>query len=128
MNGRIAFVLIIVAILTNSCILSVASQNNQFDNIEYISKPAGIIPRLYFRVLVHGNASSGRQFGPFGNFGIVEFNHAQIVIIRFIPIRLVVNTVKNATAIMYGIKQDIPNGSFDFDEEWIFLALVFEKK
>ena len=74
MNGRIAFVLIIVAILTNSCILSVASQNNQFDNIEYISKPAGIIPRLYFRVLVHGNASSGRQFGPFGNFGIVEFD------------------------------------------------------
>ena len=128
MNGRIALILIIIVILTNSCIFSVTSQNNQIDTNQLNSKPTGIFPRLYFRVLVHGNASSGKQFGPFGNFGIVEFNHAQIVIIRFIPIRLVVNNVKNATAIMYGIKQDFPNGSFDFDEEWIFLAIVFEKK
>jgi hypothetical protein len=125
LNGRIILVFSIFFILTNSYIICVASENKQIENIQYIQKSTGNLPRFYFRVLVHGNVSSAKQFGPFGNFGIVKFNHAQFVIIRFIPIRLVVNTVKNATAIMYGIGQDLPNGSFDFDEEWILFAFVF---
>ena len=128
MNGRIILSFILITIITNNFIVNVSSQENQIKDIQFSSRSFDRIPKFYFRVLVHGNASSGRQFGPFGNFGIVNFNHAQFVIIRFIPIKLVINNVKNATAILYGIKQDLPNGSFDFDEEWILLALVFEKK
>jgi hypothetical protein len=125
LNGRIILVFTIFTILTNSCLISVASEINPNENIHFLQKSSEQIPRFYFRVLVHGNVSSAKQFGPFGNFGIVKFNHAQFVIIRFIPIRLVVNNVKNATAIMYGIGQDLPIGSFDFDEEWILFAFVF---
>jgi hypothetical protein len=124
LNGRIILVLVIITILTNSCIINVSSQNNQIENLKYFPKSSEKNQKLYFRVLVHGNASSGSQFGPFGNFGIVKFNHAQFVIIRFFPIRLNVNNVKNVTAFLYGIGQDIPNGSFDFEEEWILFALV----
>jgi hypothetical protein len=105
--------------------VGVISKSNQIDNIQNISKPTGLMPMLFFRVLVNGNASSGRQFGPFGNFGIIKFNHAQFVIIRFIPIRLEVHNVKNVTAFLFGIGQDLPNGSFDFKEEWILIAFVF---
>jgi len=124
LNGRIILTFITIIILTNSCIISVASQNKQIENIQFFTKSNDILPKFYFRVLVHGNVSSARQFGPFGNFGIVKFTHAQFVIIRFIPIKLVINTVEDATAILYGIGQEIPNGSFDFDEEWILFALV----
>jgi hypothetical protein len=117
-------IFIIITILTNCSLISIASQNKRVDTLKYYNTEEDIVPRLFFRVLVHGNASSGRQMGVFGNFGIVKFNHAQFVIIRFFPIRLQVNNVKNVTAILYGIGQDIPTGSFDFDEEWILFAFV----
>jgi len=117
-----------VTLLANSCLISVVSQDNQKDTLQDSSKPSGIIPRFFFRVLVHGNASSGRQLGIFGNIGIIKFNHAQFVLIRFFPIRLNVNTVNNVTAFIYGINQEIPNGSFDFKEEWILFAFVFDKE
>ncbi len=125
MKGRIVLIFIIVTILTNSCLLSVVSQNNQIDNLQYSSKPSGLIPKFFFRVLVHGNASSGRQLGVFGNIGIIKFNYVQFVLIRFFPIRLDVTTERNVTAFIYGIGQEIPNGSFNFEEEWILFALVF---
>ena len=128
MNGRIVSIFILFALLTNTCFISVLSHDTQINTFEDFSNPSGIIPKFFFRVLVHGNASSGRQFGPFGNFGIIKFNHAQFVLIRFFPIKLVVNNLKNVTAFIYGINQEIPSGSFDFDEEWILFAFVFDKK
>jgi len=120
-------IFILVALLTNSCFIGVLSQDNKINTLPDSSFPSGIIPKFYFRVLVHGNASNGRQFGPLGNFGIIKFNHAQFVIIRFFPIKLIVNNLKNVTAFIYGINQELPKGSFDFDEEWILFAFVFER-
>ena len=115
-------------ILTNSCIISVVSQNNPIDKINDSTKPSRLLPRFFFRVLTHGNASSGRQLGVFGNIGIIKFNTVQFVLIRFFPIRLNITNLKNVTAFIYGINQTIPNGSFDFEEEWILFAFVFGKE
>ena len=104
----------------------VVSQNFQYEYYKETFSSLGLIPKIYPRVLVHGNASSGKQLGIFGKIGIIKFNTAQFVIIRFFPIKLVINNVKNATAILFGIDQNVSSGSFDFEEEWIFLAIVFE--
>lgn len=126
MKCRIIIIFIIINILICSSLMSVVSQNFQEEYYNKNSGPLGLIPKIYPRVLVKGNASSGKQFGIFGKIGIIKFNHAQFVIIRFFPIKLVINNVKNATAIMFGIDQNLSSGSFDFKEEWIFLAIVFE--
>ncbi len=126
MKGRTIFLFIIINILISSSYMSVVSQNFQYEYYKETFSSLGLIPKIYPRVLVHGNASSGKQLGIFGKIGIIKFNTAQFVIIRFFPIKLVINNVKNATAILFGIDQNVSSGSFDFEEEWIFLAIVFE--
>ena len=103
----------------NSFLISAVSENYQIDSLQDASKPLGIIPKMYIRIRVNGNASSGKQLGLFNKTAIIKFNYAQFIIIRFFPIRLSVDTRKNVTAILFGLDQIIPSGSFDIKEEWV---------
>ena len=124
MNGRIVLISIMAIFILNSFLITAVSQNYQIENLQDTSKPLGLSPKFYFRVLVHGNVSSGKQFGLFNQTAILKFNHAQFIIIRFFPIRLDVDTRNNVTAILYGVRQKIPEGSFDFREQMILFAIV----
>lgn len=124
MKGRIVLIFIIITLLTNIFLLNAVSQNCNIDFTKQSSDPLRVLPKVFNRALVKGNASSGKQFGIFGKIGIIKFNYAQFVIIRFFPIKLIVNKEQNVTAFMFGIDQQIPTGSFDFDEEWIAFAIV----
>jgi len=125
LKGRIVLILIITNLLTSSFLVCAVPQDYNINDLQQSAYPSRLLPKVFNRVLVNGNASSGKQFGIFGKIGIIKFNYAQFVIIRFFPIKLVINKEKDVTAILFGLDQEIPNGSFDFDEEWIAFAIVF---
>lgn len=124
MKGRIVLIIITITLLINSFFINAVSKNCNIDSSQQSEDPSRVLPKVFNRVLVNGNASSGKQFGIFGKIGIIKFNYAQFVIIRFFPIKLIINKEKDVTAILFGLDQEIPNGSFDFDEEWIAFAIV----
>jgi len=119
------FIFLIITILMSSSLLSQASQNYQKDNAQESLKPKGIIPKIFIRAYVVGDASSGKHIGNFSRIGIIKFDYVKFYIYKFIPFRVIINDEINVTAILFGINQEIPEGPFKFAKDLISIAIVF---
>ena len=125
LKGRIVFIFIIINILISISLLSEASQNCQMDILKESPNSLGIIPRIFIGAKVVGDASSGKLIGNFSRIGIIKFDYVKFYIIRIFLFRENMIDKINATAILFGIDQEIPEGSFKFKAESIFFAIVF---
>lgn len=72
-----------------------------------------------------GNASNGELIGSHGRMAKIDFDFLRITRLKFFPIRWQMADFYNATAIIFGLDQTIPGGSFDFERDWV-VAIVFK--
>ena len=76
------------------------------------------------RAWVVGNASSGKQIGIFSQIGIIKFDYVRFSRIRFNPIRWEMVDFTNVKVIMFWLSQDIPEGPFDFERDWVSAIVI----
>ena len=125
MKTKRGTVIIIIAILMICCVLpSVTSEEiskNEKDNSSSLK-----LAKIAFlkRCYAEGNASSGRTFNATTKIGIIKFESVRFSKLKLFPVRWEFADYYDATALVFGIDQEIPEGSFEFKRDWV-RALVF---
>jgi len=124
MKTKIGAVFLIITIMIICCVLpSLTSEEiskNEKDNPSNLSLPKiAYLKRCY----AEGNASSGRTFNA-TKIGIIKFESVRFSKLKLIPPRWEFSDYHDATAIVFGIDQEIPEGPFEFERDWV-RALVF---
>ena len=125
MNTKIGTIFIIIALLISCCVLpSVTSESiSKIEKDDTSSRKLIKIAFLY-RCFAQGNASSGRTIEKSDRIGIIEFTSVRFSKLKFLPLRWEFADYYNAKALVFGIDQVIPNGSFEFERDWV-RAIVF---
>lgn len=125
MKWRIAPIFIIIILLISSFLVSAVSQSSQIDDSSESLKPRGPKVESFMGVWASGNASSGKQFGILSRIGIIKFDYVIFDRLRLFPIRWEMVDFLDVTVIIIGLNQEIPEGPFDFEREWVS-AIVFK--
>lgn len=118
-------VFIIIAIMIICCVLPCVTSEeiskNEKDNSSSLRLPKiAYLKRCY----AEGNASSGRTFNATSKIGIIKFESVRFSKLKLFPIRWEFANFYDATALVFGIDQEIPEGPFEFERDWV-RALVF---
>ena len=125
MNGKIGFIFIIIALLISCSVLaSATSESKLTEDQDESSNPKLLRVAHVKRAFAEGNASSGKTFGPSGRIGIIKFDSVRFSKLKLFPIRWEMADFYDATAIVFGIDQEIPEGPFEFQRDWVS-AIVF---
>lgn len=124
MKTKNGAVFLIITIMVICCVLpSITSDEiskNEKDNPSSISFPKiAYLKRCY----AEGNALSARTFNG-TKIGIIKFESVRFSKFKLIPPRWEFSDFQNASALVFGIDQEIPEGPFYFERDWV-RALVF---
>jgi hypothetical protein len=127
MRSKIGTIFIIIALLISCNILASATTNSELNEEKNESTSPILYKFAYIkRAFAVGNASSGRLVGESGRIGIINFEEVTFSKLKLFPVRWEFADYYNAKAIVFGIDQEIPNGSFEFQRDWV-RALIFYK-
>jgi hypothetical protein len=125
MKTKIGAVFLIITIMVIGCVLpSISSDEiskNEKDNPSSLNFPKiAYLKRCY----AEGTALSGRTFNATPRIGIIKFESVRFSKLKLIPPRWEFSDYEDATAIVFMIDQEIPEGPFEFERDWV-RALVF---
>ena len=135
-KGASIFLLVISMILTSIVVVAETTkpeetiiQNQEItDKNAYLTKTTDQprFEKMYIlRGWAIGNASSGKKIGFRGTIAKIEFDSLKISKFMFPPPRWEFSDYYNVTAIVFNVRQTIPEGPFVFENEWV-IAIVFE--
>lgn len=124
MKTKIGAVILIISLMIIFCVLpSITSEEiskNEKDN----SSSLKLAKLAYLkRCYAEGNASSGRILNG-TKIGIIKFESVRFYKLKLIPPRWELADYNDATALVFGIDQEIPEGPFEFERDWV-RAFVF---
>lgn len=124
MKTKIGTVFLIIAILIICCVLPSVTSEEISKNEKDSSSSQKIAKIDYLRnCYARGNASSGRILNG-TKIGIIKFDYVWFDKLHFFPIRWEGADYYDATALVFGIDQEIPEGPFEFERDWV-RAIVF---
>ena len=122
--GKVS-IFIIIIILMSSNLVSAVSQSIQINDSPGSSNPIDLRVRIFTNAWASGNANSGKHFGKLDRIGIIKFNYVRFIHLKLFPIRWETVDFEDVTVIIIGLDQEIPEGSFYFERDWIS-AIVFK--
>ena len=126
MKPEIGAIIIIIAILISCSVPVGATSDDTIIENNDESKNINLFKIAFLkRCFAKGNATSGRTVDKYGKIGIIEFKNVAFTKLKLFPtIRWEYANYDNAKAIVFGIDQDIPEGPFEFNRDWV-RAIVF---
>lgn len=117
-------------IVTLTCILMITTivpigiSASEINDSPESSDPINQKVTYIIRGWAQGNASGGKQIGAFGLTGIINFDYIKFDRIMFNPIRWEMVDFYNVKVIMFWLSQDIPEGPFYFERDWVSAIVI----
>ena len=118
-------VFLIIAIMIICCILPSMTSEEISKYEKDSSSELGLAKIAYLKnCYAEGFASSGRKIVPGTKIGIIDFDEVRFSKLKLFPIRWEFADYEDVTALVFGIDQEIPQGPFEFERDWV-RAFVF---
>lgn len=102
--------LFLTTIFTSTVSAGFFNDKNKIDLFSSSSTP--IIRGIILRSYIIGNATGGRKVG---RIAFVDFSKVEFKTIRFLPPIYGYVNYENVSVIIFGLKSDLPEGSFHLD-------------